>query len=93
MNGTMSGIDPWRKGAAQLLNKDVLDVTHEERQRFKRAYFDTLHLYLYQSDEKNLKGMKTLIDAFALCINRGLSLEESTEFVASLFDILEKNYG
>jgi len=79
--GTMSGIDIWRRGAARMLEKQEQEVSIQERQLFKETFFNMMHLYFYQSDDKNLAHMKWLIDQFAQCIKGNLSFEATEEFI------------
>ena len=79
--GTMSGIDLWRRGASRMLEKPEQDVSIQERQLFKETFFNTMYMYFYQSDDKNLEHMKWLVDQFAQCIKGKLSFEATEEFI------------
>jgi hypothetical protein len=77
----MIGIDHdvWAEGAAIAAgaSADIGDlVSKDARDRFKKAFFETLDLYAYRSNQENRDWLVEMIGLFSQGVREGLSLAD-----------------
>lgn len=67
--------DPYVEGAASFLKKPIAEVTKEERQAFKAAFFEALSRYLWIDECR--EATKDSIGYVEKWKSRGMSFEEA----------------